>query len=426
MHTFYYLVGNFKAMRNTFSLLVLSTIFFSCSSEMPNEREGITWKSIEKELQTRLITAQDGDTIQLPEGYFSFSKSLMMEGKSGVVVLGAGMEKTVLSFARQEEGAEGIKISNSRNILLQDFTIEDSKGDNIKVSDTKGITFRRIKSQWTGGPKTENGAYALYPVICTNVLIEECVAVGASDAGIYVGQSDTVIIRNNKAYWNVAGIESENSSHVEVYGNEAFENTGGILVFDLPGLTRYGNKIRVYNNNVWENNLDNFAPAGNIVASVPPGTGIMLLATREVEINHNEINNNKTVGLAIVSYDLVATVSAESEQAEGTIEAGTAQNVNNNYKMDSLYNSIPDQINIHDNQYSNSYWFPTLQSDFGKLFLIKSPFNVPDVVWDGITQDDSGKISLCINEVADITFINLDAAHDFENLSKDASLFSCK
>ena len=40
----------------------------------------------------------------------------------------------------------------------------------------------------------------LYPVQCKNVLIDGCVAIGASDAGIYVGQSQYVIVRNSKAY----------------------------------------------------------------------------------------------------------------------------------------------------------------------------------------------------------------------------------
>lgn len=413
-------------MRSAILLMGLAALLVACSPDYPNEREGVTWKSIEKDLQTRLITAQSGDTIRLPEGYYMFSRSLQLDGKDSLVILGAGIDKTVLSFANQEEGAEGLKVSNSRAITLQDFTIEDAKGDNIKVNDTRGITFRRVKSQWTGGPKTENGAYALYPVICTQVLIEECVAIGASDAGIYVGQSDSVIIRNNKAYWNVAGIESENSSHVEIYGNEAFENTGGILVFDLPALTRYGNGIKVYKNVVRDNNLDNFAPAGNIVATVPPGTGMMLLATREIEIFENQILNNTTVGLAIASYDLVAAVSAESEAEEGTVPDGTAQTVNNNFRLDTLYNSYPNDILIRDNEYANSHWFPTMQSDFGKLFLLKSPFQIPDIVWDGIVDEKLGSITLCIKEKQDVVFLNLDAANDFENLSKDESVFACE
>ena len=256
-------------------------LFFlaACGSQEP--AADIQWKSIEKDLQTRLITTADSVTIDLPEGNFMFSRSLLIDNKKYLTIKGAGIDKTTLSFAMQEEGAEGIKVSNCTNITFEDFTIQDAKGDNLKVTDTKGITFRLVKSEWTGEPKEENGAYAFYPVLSKNVLVENCIAIGSSDAGIYVGQSDSVIIRNNEAYYNVAGsIESENSKWVEIYGNDVHDNTGGILVFDLPGLTQYGHTTRVFKNVVTSNNFRNFAPAGNVVASVPPGTGLMLLATR--------------------------------------------------------------------------------------------------------------------------------------------------
>src|SRR3546814_1516361 len=78
---------------------------------------------------------------------------------------------------------------------------------------------RRVRAEWTGGPSTDNGAYGLYPVQVDNVLIEDSVVKGASDAGIYVGQSTNIIVRNNRAEGNVAGIEIENSTGADVYGN---------------------------------------------------------------------------------------------------------------------------------------------------------------------------------------------------------------
>jgi len=208
----------------TLALIPFLVILWSCSTQ---NRAPVTWHTIEKSLQEQLIMVADHDTIDLPEGNFMFTKSLTMDGKSDILIRGKGIGKTVLSFKNQSEGAQGLMISHCSNAVLEDFSVEDAKGDNIKVSDTHRITLRRIASSWSGEPKTENGAYALYPVLCSHVLIEECIAAGSSDAGIYVGQSDSVIIRNSKAYWNVAGIESENSNWVEIYGNEAFENTGG-------------------------------------------------------------------------------------------------------------------------------------------------------------------------------------------------------
>jgi parallel beta-helix repeat protein len=342
------------------------------------------------------------------------------------------MNKTVLSFKIQENGAEGLKITNSENIILEDFTIEDAVGDNIKVTDTKGITFRRIKSAWTGEISKKNGAYALYPVICENVLIEACEVLGASDAGIYVGQSKNVIIRNNKVYWNVAGIESENSENVSIYNNQAYNNTGGILVFDLPGLTRYGRKIKVYDNEVYDNNLFNFAPPGNIVGAVPSGTGIMVLATREVEINNNKLENNKTIEVAVVSYSLIDTMNDQKSQ-EKRDPGSSAQIFEEGAKMDLEYDPYPGAIYIHDNTYGEVSWLPNLSNEFGKLFLWKFGFDRPQIIWDGMVPENyllsnntlNPDYKICIQEVGVKTAI-LDAANDFEGLVTDPESFNCE
>lgn len=409
-------------MKNLYSIgIVFVFVVVSCSQKDTAPK---TWQSIETSLQIQLITVANGDTIDLPEGNFMFTKSITMDGKANILIRGKGMDKTILSFKNQTEGAEGLHISNGINIVLEDFSVEDSKGDNIKVNDTRGITFRRIRSAWPEGGKNENGAYALYPVLCKHVLIEESMAIGSSDAGIYVGQSDSVIIRNNKAYWNVAGIESENSRWVEIYGNEAYDNTGGLLIFDLPGLTQYGHTTRVYKNNIHDNNHENFATKGNVVASIPPGTGVMILATHNLEMTNNQIKNNKTVGTGIISYDLVAAINADEVEQEGAI--GGVQTVNNSYKQDSLYNPYPYQIYVHHNVYENSHWFPSLSSDIGKLFLMKSFMSPPDIAYDGIPNPQMKDAQICAQENGDITIMSLDAAHDFKDLSKDPKKLDCE
>lgn len=394
---------------------------FGCSRE--SGRTDIEWKSIEKDLQTRLIMANDGDVIEIPAGNFMFTRTLTMDGKSNIVIKGSGVGETILSWKNQVEGAQGILITNGKNIVLEDLSIEDAKGDNLKVSDVNGLILRRVRSVWADGPKTENGAYALYPVLCKNVLIEECLAMGSSDAGIYVGQSDSVVIRNNKAYWNVAGIESENSKWVEIYGNEAYENTGGILVFDLPGLTQYGYSTKVHDNIIRSNNFQNFAMKGNIVASIPPGSGMMVLATHDIEIFENDFQDNTTVGVAIVSYELVAALNEGEEEQEESI--GGVQSVDNRFREDTLYNPFPYDVKIHSNKFSNKHWFPTMSNDIGKLLIMKSFLSPPDIVYDGIEDPEQKQRGICIGDNGEIVFINLDAANEFANLSKDASLFHC-
>jgi parallel beta-helix repeat protein len=371
-------------------------------------------QDVQKAIQTQLIMVEDGETITLEEGVFTMNTTLSMEGKKNVTIRGKGIGKTVLSFKGQSSGAEGLRISNAENITLEDFSIQDAKGDCIKAMDVNGITFRRIKAEWTGKLSPKNGSYALYPVLCEKVLIEESVARGASDAGIYVGQSKEIIVRNCKAYENVAGIEIENSLNAEVYNNEAYKNTGGILVFDLPDLKlKRGGNCKVYNNYVHDNNTKNFAPKGNIVGKVPLGTGMLLLAANNVEIYNNKVINNRTVPTGIISYYM------------------TENPIN-----DSSYYPYPTAINIHDNEYSKEKKRATGKGRLGKLYRYKLRFgkNVPDIVYDGILDEKllqaDGKYPadkrICLSNNKGATYANIDAANGFKNVNRDMNEVKCK
>ncbi len=361
----------------------------------------LCFAEFEKDFQLKLILAEPGDTIKLESGLFPILGTLSMEGKEDIVIRGAGMNGTILSFAGQVEGAQGLSITNCTNITLEDFTVQDAKGDAIKCQYVNGITFRRVKAQWLGGPKPTNGAYGLYPVQCENVLIEHCVAIAASDAGLYVGQSKDIIVRFSEAFDNVAGIEIENSTRADVYGNNVHGNAGGILVFDLPDLAvKEGKQVRIFDNIIKDNNIDNFAPEGNIVGKVPSGTGIMVMATEQVEVFDNTIINNKTAGTAVVSYYIT-----EEET------------------KDSQYNPYTSAIYIHHNIYRRAPQIPTLDHDIGLLLFVHFFRDVPDIIYDGMPDPryvgDNGLIPdsrrLCIADNHEAGYLNLDISKNFES-----------
>jgi len=355
----------------------------------------------ESDLQLKLILAEPGDTIQLDSGLFPILGTLSMEGKQDIVIKGTGMNGSILDFSTQVEGAQGLSITNCKNITLEDFSVQDAKGDAIKCQYTDGITFRRVKAQWLGGPRSINGAYGLYPVQCENVLVEHCVAIAASDAGIYVGQSKNIIVRFSEAFDNVAGIEIENSTLADVYGNNVHGNTGGILVFDLPDLVvKEGHQVRIFDNIIKDNNLDNFAPEGNIVGKVPSGTGIMIMATEMVEVFENTIIDNKTAGTAIVSYFIT-----EEET------------------KDSQYNPYTSSIYIHDNIYRRNSQIPTLDHDIGLLLFFHFFRDIPDIIYDGMPDpshiSNNGLIPnarrLCIADNVDANYLNLELSKNFNS-----------
>ena len=262
--------------------------------------------------------------------------------------------------------------------------------------------FGRVRTEWTGGPLSTNGAYGLYPVQSRNILIDGAVAIGASDAGIYVGQSSQIIVRNSRAEYNVAGIEKENSTYADVYDNVATNNTGGILVFDLPGLeVQGGQATRVFNNEVYANNTANFAPEGNIVGNVPPGTGLLVLANDNIEVFGNQFTDNNNVNIMVYSYTLGGRKVS-----------------------DPNYDPFPEQISIHDNQFSGGGTVP------GHVMLVAlnklTGKNSPNIVWDGLIKPGSqGENIVCLKNNGDDSFVNLNASAGAGQHSYDLASHRC-
>ncbi len=132
-------------------------------------------ESAQQQLQTALIEAQPGDVIELAAGEFDFTATLSLD-VDGVTLRGQGRDQTVLSFSglRQGSGGEGISVT-ADYFTIEDLAVVDVPGDAIKVNGANGVVFRRVRAEWTGGPKPTNGSYGLYPVLCRNVLVEDCV-----------------------------------------------------------------------------------------------------------------------------------------------------------------------------------------------------------------------------------------------------------
>ena len=243
-------------------------------------------------------------------------------------------------------------------MTVKDLAVEDTRGDGIKSKGADDIRYLNLRVEWTGGPKATNGAYGVYPVSSERVLIDGVVVKGASDAGIYVGQSRHIVVRNSRAEFNVAGIEIENSMFADVHDNVATRNAGGVLVFDLPNLPQMGgHSTRVFRNRIVDNDTPNFAPKGNIVAGVPTGTGVMVMANRNVHVFDNEISGNQSAGVMLVSY---------------------TQAFN-----DPTYNPLPRDIVVRDNRIGRNGWDPQFPGGPEIAKALGGP--LPPVIWDGVT-----------------------------------------
>ena len=132
------------------------------------------------------------------------------------------------------------------------------------------------------------------------------------------------------------------------------------MVFDLPDIPQQGgHHIRVFNNKSVNNNTDNFAPEGNIVGEVPRGSGIIIQANSHVEIFDNDIGDNDTINIAVVTYGYDTD--------------------------DESYYPHPRAIQIHGNRFGKSGYNPDLETgELAKILFEISGGDMPDIFWDGI------------------------------------------
>ena len=293
------------------------------------------------------IQARSGDVIVFPEGRFMLEDTLVLEASEDmdgnpierITLMGHGMDKTILDFSNSL-GGDGILVQNGTNVTIKNLAVYEAPNNGIKLTNTNGVHLKSVAAVWEGPLTSANGAYGLYPVESSNIVIEDSYARGSADAGIYVGQSSHIVLRRNIAEENVAGIEVENSSMADVYENIARGNTGGILVFDLPiGNAIYGSGVRVFNNEVTGNNEDNFAnvsanPAG--VHITPPGTGIIVLGTSDVEIYQNTITDHDTLAITVTSFYIAEDQLSYANPTYANI-------------IDDGWRPVPRNIAIYDN-----------------------------------------------------------------------------
>lgn len=300
-----------------------------------------------------IVTAVPGDTIAFDCGFFDLTAPVQLANTENITIKGCGKDKTVLSFKGSNQPI-GILAVNVNGLTVQDLTVADTDGNGFELRGVNHGTLTRVRAFWSSGggnqsadpiskdnyatdnykrlhvactdPATQNpnvpeneggdtsspdytvsdkaGRYGIYPVSSNNILIDNAESIGASDAGIYVGQTSNAIIRRSRAAFNVFGFEIENVISGEYYENVAECNTGGFLIYDLDGnLRQYGDRTRMYRNVSRKNNTYNFTEGG-FVANVPPGSGMITLAYDRIDVFQNEFSDNNTGGIIHASYEL--------------------------------------------------------------------------------------------------------------------------
>jgi parallel beta-helix repeat protein len=291
----------------------LLLMFTSCVKENPGRHPGITVNAGES-IQAAVDKAMPGQTIYINPGVYL---EAVFVDKANITIIGNSGghgERVIIKNPGEEENGITVR-DNGDGFVLKNVTVQDFEENGVFLVRVDGFELIKVTT-------INNGEYGLFPVRCVNGLIEDCSATGHTDTGIYVGQSEKVIVRKSVAYGNVNGFEIENCSDIVVANNDTYGNTAGLLIILLPGLTnKTSSNIIVAENGIHENNLPNFAPPGDGFESVvPAGSGVLVVGVDDVMLKNNKIINNNFVGVAVVSTLVLGGLAGLPPEAFSDIE----------------------------------------------------------------------------------------------------------
>lgn len=305
-------------------------------------------------IQAALDAAAPGAVIHVTPG--TYPEALVVN-KPGIKLIGLGNSErrhdhkgrvVIVNPGSAENGI--LATPDADDFTLLNVTVRDFEENGVLLLGVEGFLLSRITT-------VNNGEYGLFPVLSAHGVIERSSAEGHADAGIYVGQSDDVIVRDSEAFANVIGVEIENSTNVTVVDNRSHGNTAGMLIVLLPGLdVKVSAGIQVTGNDVRDNNLPNFAHPGELAAAVPSGSGILVVGSDQTQVHGNAVHGNDFVGIGVGSTLLLGLLAGLPPEAFADIEPN------------------PDGVEVTDNQVTGNGAAPP---------PLPIPLPGVDLLWDG-------------------------------------------
>lgn len=238
-------------------------------------------------IQASVKKAKDGDTILVEPG--RYTESIYID-KQNITLKSSHKGGAILDGENKHN--DGV-IASGHGVVIDGFLVKGYKGNAIMTQGSNN--FKIINNEVSGA------FYAIFPQFGKNGLVQGNVVYGCEDAGIYVGMSDNINVLDNVAYGNVIGLEFENTRNALMAGNKVYKNTAGIMLSLIPGLpVKDSQHVVIRDNEVYDNNLKNFAPPSSIAASVPSGLGILVVGYDDATIENNLIKDNNGIGIFVV------------------------------------------------------------------------------------------------------------------------------
>ena len=248
----------------------------------------------ESHLGTNAVTVSK-DGIRL------IARSKPKQGPAGKVILKPfGAQKNGLVV---QPAVDGTRINGFQ---VKGLTVEGFPNNGIL---TRYLDNFKIERNETAN-NLENG---IWPTLSANGLVKKNVSYGSDDAALWVEASENVRVIKNELYDSPTGLEMTVSSNIVAKHNDVHDNVVGVGLYHALGagipplqpLDRNGD-WEISQNNIHDNNKVNDV-TGGLVADLPSGIGILLVGVDRVTIDRNNVTNNKSFGLAMADWCIVAS-----------------------------------------------------------------------------------------------------------------------
>ncbi len=193
-------------------------------------------------------------------------------------------------------GTSGARVHGFR---MQGFTVRGFERFGIYLACNDDFAVTRTTS-------TNNGEYAIFPVASRHGRLSHDVGASTrSDACLYVGEDDSVVVDHSMATDCQIGFEIENSRHVAMRQNVSRANTAGIIIDVINDrLTTVCEDNRVERNVFDSNNRPSSALPSDDTSDLQPGIGIIIAGADRTLVAHNTIRGHTLAGLTLVDFCL--------------------------------------------------------------------------------------------------------------------------
>jgi parallel beta-helix repeat protein len=190
-------------------------------------------------------------------------------------------------------GESGLRV---RKFSIKGFTVRGFPGYGIFLACVDGFAIRNNTA-------VENRTYSIFPIRSSRGRVTRNRAAGTlTDACIYVGQSEDVVVDHNRASDCQIGFQLENTRNVRMRHNRATGNTAGLIV----DVIAYHQTLVAADNSVTrnvfaDNNRPNSGP-GSETEDLVPGIGVVIDGADRTVLSHNLVTKHQLSGLTLVNY----------------------------------------------------------------------------------------------------------------------------